>query len=163
MTKTIYVAGGCFWGVEHFFKLNSKIDQTCVGYLNSTVSNPSYQLVCTGKTNATEAVKLVFDNENISISEIVEELFQVIDPYSLNKQGNDIGTQYRTGIYTENKTDLAIVKDKLEEFQRKSEKKIQVEALLVDNFYPAEEYHQNYLEKNPTGYCHIPVSKFVKR
>ena len=100
--KKIYVAGGCFWGIEEYFKRKQGILDTTVGYLNSNVENPSYELVCTGITNSAEALEIIYDEKIISLEEILEYLFKVIDPTSLNKQGNDIGTQYRTGVYTNN-------------------------------------------------------------
>lgn len=162
MLKKIYVAGGCFWGVEQYFILNPKISQTSVGYLNSKIPNPTYQMVCQNITNAVEAVELVFDDKKISIEKIVKKLIKVIDPTSLNKQGNDIGSQYRSGFYSYELDDLKIIRKKLQKMQKFYKKPIVVEVALVKNYYLAEEYHQKYLQKNPFGYCHIRLPKTKK-
>ena len=155
--KKIYVAGGCFWGIEEYFKRKQGILDTTVGYLNSNVENPSYELVCTGITNSAEALEIIYDEKIISLEEILEYLFKVIDPTSLNKQGNDIGTQYRTGIYTNNLEEKEIIFKFLLEKSKFYDKKIVFENENLINFYPAEEYHQDYLSKNPNGYCHIKL------
>lgn len=155
--KKIYFAGGCFWGVaEYFSRINGVID-TIVGYANSTLKNPSYEEVCTGKTNSAETVEISYDENIISLNKLLCEFFEIIDPISLNKQGNDIGTQYRTGVYYLYKEDKSIIDEFINNIQNNYDKKIVVENLKLINFYKAEEYHQDYLKKNPNGYCHIKL------
>ena len=152
----IYFAGGCFWGTEHFLKQIRGVESTQVGYANSTVANPSYEQVCSGKTNAAETVKVVYDPEEVNLSLLLTLYFQTIDPTSLNRQGNDRGTQYRTGIYYINKADLPTINQAIQALATQYNKPIAVEVEPLTNFYPAEVYHQDYLDKNPGGYCHIP-------
>ncbi len=156
----IYFAGGCFWGTEHFFKLIGGVITTEVGYANSIKEKPTYTEVCTGETHAAETVKVVYDPVLISLSKLVELYFETIDPTSLNKQGGDVGTQYRTGIYFTRKEDASTIKKVVKELSQKYEKPIVVEILPLENFYSAETYHQDYLNKNPEGYCHIPIQVF---
>ena len=153
--KTIYVGGGCFWGVENYFQNIKGVIDTEVGYANSIKENPTYEEVCSGRTDAVEACKVVFDENIISYNKILEYFFEVIDPTVLNRQGNDIGSQYRTGVYLLSSLDFPIVKSFIDEKQKKYPEKIVVEVEMLKNFYLAEEYHQDYLIKNPTGYCHI--------
>lgn len=156
-TETIVLAGGCFWGVERFFQGLKGVIKTKVGYANGRVENPSYELVCTGLTQSAEAVEIEFNPEEISLKELLGYYFTIIDPYSLNKQGNDVGTQYRTGIYYTSENELPIIQEEINKIQAQSDKKVQVEVEPLKNFYDAEEYHQNYLLKHPYGYCHIPI------
>lgn len=156
----IYLAGGCFWGVEHYVKLLPGVVETEVGYANSIKENPSYQEVCTGKTNAVETVKVVYDPTKTSLSFLLDQYFLIINPTTLNQQGNDIGTQYRTGIYYTDPADRPIVMNALARIQSKYTKVVMVEAKPLQNFYPAEEMHQDYLDNTPGGYCHVPVDMF---
>lgn len=156
----IYFAGGCFWGTEHFLKQIRGVESTQVGYANSTVANPSYEQVCSGKTNAAETVKVVYDPEEVNLSLLLNLYFQTIDPTSLNRQGNDRGTQYRTGIYYINKADLPTINQAIQALATQYNKPIAVEVEPLTNFYPAEVYHQDYLDKNPGGYCHINPALF---
>lgn len=156
----IYFAGGCFWGTEHFLKQIRGVESTQVGYANSTVANPSYEQVCSGKTNAAETVKVVYDPEEVNLSLLLNLYFQTIDPTSLNRQGNDRGTQYRTGIYYINKADLSTINQAIQALATQYNKPIAVEVEPLKNFYPAEVYHQDYLDKNPGGYCHINPALF---
>ncbi|AAC71636.1 peptide-methionine (S)-S-oxide reductase MsrA [Mycoplasmoides genitalium] len=153
--KEIYFGGGCFWGIEKYFQLIKGVKKTSVGYLNSRIRNPSYEQVCSGYTNAVEAVKVEYEEKEISLSELIEALFEVIDPTIRNRQGNDIGTQYRTGIYWTDSSDEKIINDKFLKLQKNYSKPIVTENKKVENYYLAEEYHQDYLKKNPNGYCHI--------
>ena len=159
-TKVIYLAGGCFWGTEHFLSLIPGVLKTEVGYANSLIDNPSYRLVCTGSTQAVETVKVTYDPERVSLSFILDLFYKTIDPTSINRQGNDQGTQYRTGIYFIDEDDKAIVQKSLLDLQNEYSKPIQIEYGRIKNFFPAEEYHQDYLLKNPGGYCHINPSLF---
>lgn len=155
--KDIYFAGGCFWGVEEYFsRINGVID-TEVGYANSKVENPSYELVCSGMTDSAETVKIIYDENIISLENLLEKLFLVIDPTLLNRQGNDIGSQYRTGIYYNNDKDFKLINSYIDKIRHNYDKDILTEVLKIKNFYPAEEYHQDYLKKNPNGYCHIKL------
>ena len=158
--KEIYLAGGCFWGTEHYFRQMKGVTDTETGYANSSVKNPTYEMVCSGNTGAAETVHITYDPEKISLETLLEAYFLSIDPTSLNRQGNDFGPQYRTGIYYTDKEDLPVIEKVLKAQQRKHTKTIVVEKAVLRNFYPAEEYHQDYLLKNPSGYCHIPKALF---
>ena len=153
--KEIYFAGGCFWGTEHFFSLVPGVKDTEAGYANSVVSSPSYREVCTGETGAAETVRVVYDPDSVSLSFLIDLYFKTVDPTSLNRQGNDAGTQYRTGIYYTDHADSAVISRTIDLEQKKHARPIVVETGLLENFYPAEDYHQRYLDKNPGGYCHI--------
>ena len=156
--QVIYLAGGCFWGVEAFISRLKGVNQTEVGYANGQDLAPTYEKVCTGKTGHTETVKVTYNPKIISLEDILENFFKIIDPYSKNRQGADIGTQYRTGIYWQEESQRDIVLNFLKEKQRESSKRIVTEAYPISNFYPAEMYHQKYLEKNPQGYCHVDLN-----
>lgn len=153
--KTIFLAGGCFWGVEKYFQLVPGVLDTEVGYANSIEKNPTYQEVCTGRTLAAEACRVTFDETLLSFRDLLTHFFAIIDPTLLNRQGNDIGSQYRTGIYCLEREDEIFVKSFLQEEQKNHKHRILTEVALLENFYIAEEYHQDYLTKNPGGYCHI--------
>ena len=157
--KEIYLAGGCFWGVEEYFSRIKGVESTKVGYANSNTDSPSYQLVCTGSTNAAETLHLIYDESVIELEGILEYYFRIIDPVSINKQGHDVGTQYRTGVYYTNDEDADIIKRYCEKVQGNYTQKLAVEIMPLENFFDAEEYHQRYLKKNPNGYCHIDLSK----
>lgn len=158
--KTIYFAGGCFWGTEHYFKMIKGVIGTTVGYANSIMENPSYKDVCSGDTLAAETVKVDYDPSLVSLEFLTRMFFHAIDPTSLNRQGNDIGTQYRTGIYYTDNEDLAEIYKVFEEQRSTTEGEIVVEVKALQNFYAAEDYHQDYLDKNPDGYCHLPFKLF---
>lgn len=158
--KTIYFAGGCFWGTEHYFKMIKGVVGTTVGYANSIMENPSYKDVCSGDTLAAETVKIDYDPSLVSLEFLTRMFFHAIDPTSLNRQGNDIGTQYRTGIYYTDNEDLAEIYKVFEEQRSTTEGEIVVEVKALQNFYAAEDYHQDYLDKNPDGYCHLPYTLF---
>ena len=156
--KVIYLAGGCFWGVEAFISRLKGVNRTEVGYANGFDLAPTYEKVCTGKTGHAETVKATYNPEIISLDEILENFYKIIDPYAKNRQGPDIGTQYRTGIYWQEPQQKSIVLKFLNKKQKISAKRIAVEARPIGNFYPAEDYHQKYLEKNPQGYCHVDLN-----
>ncbi len=160
MIKTIYLAGGCFWGTAHLFSLVPGVMSTVAGYANSIVPDPSYKLVCTGTTNAAETVEVVYDDSKIGLTDLLTLYFKSIDPLSLNKQGGDVGTQYRTGIYYTSEKDAPVVEAMLATLQRRHKEPIAIEYGPLQNFYPAEDYHQEYLYKNPDGYCHVNPSLF---
>lgn len=157
--QSIYLAGGCFWGVEAYMSRLKGVNMTEVGYANGKTHDPTYESVCTGRTGHAECVKLTYNPQIISLEEILEEFFSIIDPYSLNCQGADIGTQYRTGIYWNEPSQRSTVIRFLNRKQKESKKKIVVEAHEIHGFYLAEDYHQKYLEKNPQGYCHIDLNQ----
>lgn len=157
----IYIAGGCFWGIEAYFGYIKGIRKTSVGYANSQIDNPSYEMVCSGKTNAVECVRLDYDENIISLEQILNEFFSIIDPTMINKQGNDIGSQYRSGIYFTNQDDEAIIKNFIAKMAPKYKEQIVTEVGKLENYYEAESFHQKYLSKNPNGYCHIDLSKFI--
>ena len=162
MIKTIYLAGGCFWGVQHYFDQVDGILKTTVGYANGNTENPEYKDVKAGLTGHAETLKIQYDSTLISLSKILDLYFDIIDPVSINQRGEDIGISYRTGIYYVEKTDLDIIQSKYNEIQKKYDSKLAVELEPLKNFFNAEEYHQKYLDKNPGAYCHIPTSKFKK-
>ena len=157
--QTIYLAGGCFWGVQRFLDQFDGVIATEVGYANGPDSAPSYRDVCSGSGHA-ETVKLTFDPEAISLTELLNFYFMVIDPLSVNRQGNDQGIQYRTGIYYTDDSQLPEIEAVYRAQEEKNGAGLAVELAPLNNFYPAEEYHQKYLEKNPGGYCHIPRAMF---
>jgi len=156
--KKIVLAGGCFWGVEAYFKRVKGILATKSGYANGKTKEVTYKDVCTGETGYVEACCLEYDEKILQLKMILDHLFRIIDPTSLNKQGGDIGTQYRTGIYYIDLKDKGIVKQYIEDQGSSYSKPIVVEIEKLDKFYDAEEYHQEYLEKNPNGYCHVDFS-----
>ena len=154
-TKEIYFAGGCFWGTEHFFSLVKGVKSTEAGYADSRVPSPSYQEVCSGRTGAAETVRITYDPDSVSLPFLIELYFKTIDPTILNRQGNDVGTQYRTGIYYTDAADRAEIEKTVDWERTRYTHPIVVEVKPLDNFYAAEDYHQEYLVKNPGGYCHI--------
>lgn len=160
MNNEIYLAGGCFWGTEHFLKQIRGVVDTTTGYANSLIENPSYEQVCSGATQAAETVRVVFDTHVLPLEKLLDIFYQSIDPTSLNRQGHDCGTQYRTGIYFTAAEDEATVVRSLTQLQSRYKQPIVVEAQALSNFYPAENYHQDYLEVNPQGYCHIRPGLF---
>ncbi|NLM44801.1 MAG: peptide-methionine (S)-S-oxide reductase MsrA [Clostridiales bacterium] len=155
--KEIVLAGGCFWGVEEYLSRIEGVLETKVGYANGWTENPTYEDVKTGATGHAESCYIKYDETQISLEELLKRFWSVIDPTVLNRQGPDIGTQYRTGIYYTDKEDLAIIKASLDEEQKKYDKSIVTEIEPLKCFYDAEEYHQKYLKKNPGGYCHIKL------
>lgn len=167
--ETIYLAGGCFWGTEHYFKMLDGVLETQTGYAlgEKPLWNPplketvTYEEVCNHSGHA-ETVEVVFDADVISLKEILKEYAYTIDPTSLGRQGMDIGIQYRTGIYSLSEEHRQIAAEFLAELQKDYDRPIMVENLPLLQFIPAEEYHQDYLEKNPRGYCHIDFTKIAK-
>lgn len=156
--KKIVVAGGCFWGVAEYYRRVKGITYQEAGYAQGTSESPTYQEVCTSNTNHAEVVYLEYDEKVISLNKILEHLFRMIDPTSLNRQGNDIGVQYRTGVYYMDNEDGSVVRNFIENHQKLYDEPIVVEVEPLIKFWSAEEYHQNYLVKNPRGYCHVDMS-----
>lgn len=155
--KEIYLAGGCFWGLEKYFSLFSGVISTEVGYANGNKINPTYDEVCSGSGHA-ETLKIVYNAQTISLHTILRQFFEVIDPTLKNRQGNDFGVQYRTGVYYTDETDLADIAAIFEEKAKNYAKPILTEVLPLKEYCKAEEYHQKYLDKNPGGYCHIKIN-----
>ena len=159
--KEIYLAGGCFWGTEHFFKQIAGVVATEVGFANGHTDAPTYEQVYTDTTGYAETVKVVYDPEQVSLEFLLQMFFVAIDPISLNKQGHDEGTRYRTGIYYKDDADRAIIDKVYDEEQNQYKQPLVVEREPLQNFYPADEYHQDYLDKHPDGYCHLPKALFA--
>ena len=151
----IYLAGGCFWGLEEYFSRISGVLQTSVGYANGQVETTNYQLI--KETDHAETVQVIYDEKAVSLREILLYYFRVIDPLSVNQQGNDRGRQYRTGIYYKDEEDLPTIYALVQEQERMIGRKIAVEVEKLRHYILAEDYHQDYLKKNPGGYCHIDV------
>ena len=158
MTKEIYLAGGCFWGTQHYFKQICGVISTEVGYANGATPNPTYEEVYTDATGYAETVHIIYDSNVVELSLLIEMFFRSIDPTSLNRQGNDLGTRYHTGIYYTNEEDVATIRSVYNDVEDALDENLAVELMPLQNFYPAEEYHQDYLDKHPTGYCHIPMA-----
>lgn len=154
-TDIIYLAGGCFWGTQHYMSLFKGVVSTQVGYANGRLPDPTYQQVYTDTTGHVECVKVEYDSDLISLQTICRLFFKSIDPLLLNRQGDDCGTRYRTGIYWEKDQDRTVVEQVYAEVQSQYQTPLAVEKSLLECFYPAEEYHQDYLVKNPDGYCHL--------
>lgn len=156
--KEIYLAGGCFWGVEEYFLRIEGVVDTDVGYANGKKENPTYEQVCTGITGHTETTYLKYDESKVSLSQLLDKFFKIIDPTLLNRQGGDIGNQYRTGIYYTDESDLPIIEKNMDKVRKNYVEPIVTEVMPLTTYYSAEEYHQDYLKKNPGGYCHVDMS-----
>lgn len=154
----IYLAGGCFWGIEAYMeRVNGVVDVTS-GYANGDTENPSYEDVISRQTGHAETVHVKYDNDVVDLETVLLYYFKVINPTSLNQQGNDIGSQYRTGIYYVDNSQVEIIDKVISNQQKDYKDKIMVEVLPLDNYYLAEDYHQDYIEKNPNGYCSINLN-----
>jgi peptide methionine sulfoxide reductase msrA/msrB len=158
--RTIYLAGGCFWGTEKYLSSIMGVLETQVGYANGKTENPTYEQVCYNNTGHAEAVKVVYDSKELGLKYLLGLFYESIDPTSVNRQGNDRGVQYRTGIYYVDEADRPVIEASIAALQKKHKKPVAVEVKLLENYAPAEEYHQKYLDKNPNGYCHIDPRKF---
>ena len=162
--NTIYLAGGCFWGIEHLMKALPGVVDTAAGYANGTGEvDADYRTVCTGKTGFRETVRVRFDTEVTSVDALLYALFHVIEPEAVNRQGADVGTQYQAGIYWlpgdgATEADVRRVCD----VERARHAGFAVEVKPLENFFEAEEYHQDYLDKNPDGYCHVPKTTIAQ-
>lgn len=158
--KEIYFAGGCFWGTERLFQLVRGVVGTEVGYANGKIKNPTYEQVISHTTGFAEAVKVQYDADQVDLPLLINLFFKSIDPTVLDRQGNDVGDNYRSGIYATDPATQAIVKTEVAKLAKNYKKPVVVETINLKNFYKAEDYHQDYLDKNPGGYCHIPLSVF---
>lgn len=155
MLHTIYLAGGCYWGVEKYMSNVPGVTETEVGFANGNVEAPAYVQVKKGDTGHAETVRVVYDDAVIPLEKLLRLFLRIIDPTSFEKQGEDAGNQYRTGIYW-TEADEAVVRGELSRLQAQYAAPIVVEACPLEHFFPAEEYHQKYLDKTPGGYCHVP-------
>ena len=160
LVKDIYLAGGCFWGTEHYFKQIEGVVDTEVGFANGHTQNPTYKEGYTDTTGFAETVHVRYNPSVVGLEFLLRMFFKAIDPTSLNKQGHDEGTRYRTGVYYTDPEDLSIIETVFAEEQKKWQQPLAAEKLPLENYYSAEEYHQDYLDKNPDGYCHLPLSLF---
>ncbi len=154
MEKTVYLAGGCFWGCQKYFDLIPGVLETEVGYANGPTEHPTYEQVKAHAGHA-ETVRVVYDPDALPLPELLRRYFLVIDPTAVNRQGGDEGVQYRTGIYYTDPADGGAALSALAGLAKQYDRPLAVECQPLENFYPAEEYHQKYLEKHPDGYCHI--------
>ena len=154
--KTIYVAGGCFWGLEKYIGLVNGVVDTEVGYANGANASAAYG----DGSGYAEAVKVVYDPTVAPLPFLLDLFYDAIDPTSINRQGNDLGTEYRTGIYYTDPADKAVIQQSLARLQKNYTQPIAVESGPLTNYTRAEDYHQDYLKKNPGGYCHIPQKLF---
>ena len=152
--STLYLAGGCFWGCQKYFDMIPGVVETEVGYANGPTPNPSYEEVKRHAGHA-ETVRVAYDPDVLPLQKLLWDYFRIIDPTSVNKQGEDEGIQYRTGIYYVDEADLAVIRPALNELAGRYDRPLAIELRPLECFYSAEEYHQKYLEKNPNGYCHI--------
>lgn len=160
--KTIYLAGGCFWGVEKYLALIPGVLRTEVGYANGKTENPSYEDVRYHASGHAETVLVEYDPAALALPALLEAFFLAIDPLAVNQQGEDIGIQYRTGIFYTDDEDKEVVEASLKTLAERLDGQLAVQAGKLKNYYTAEEYHQKYLEKNPGGYCHIGAHEFAK-
>lgn len=159
MLHTIYLAGGCYWGAEKYLSNVPGVTETEVGFANGHVEAPAYVRVKQGNTGHAETVRTVYDDGVIPLEKLLRLFFRIIDPTSFERQGEDVGNQYRTGVYWADAADEPTVRAELAKLQAQYAAPLMVEASPLDCFYPAEEYHQKYLDKTPGGYCHVPWSE----
>lgn len=155
--RSICFAGGCFWGIEEFFSRIPGVINTTVGYANGQTENPTYEQVCRHGTGHAEACQVEYDEQQVTLQQLLNQFWSVIDPTSVNRQGNDRGAQYRTGIYYSDPADLETILASREAIQAEHKRPLATEVEPLRQFFPAEEYHQDYLKKNPGGYCHIKL------
>lgn len=156
--REIYLAGGCFWGTEAYFKAIKGVTYTSVGYANGDTASTNYQEI--KQTGHAEVVYIKYDPKVVGLNFLLEMYYKVIDPLSVNKQGEDVGAQYRTGIYYANANDLPVIKASITRLERDLGETVAIEIAEVHNYVDAEDYHQDYLDKNPNGYCHIGTHHF---
>lgn len=161
MLKTLYLAGGCFWGTQKYFDLLRGVVSTEVGYANGGTTAPTYEDVKHGSGHA-ETVKVTFDDSVLPTETLLAHYFLTVDPVSVDRQGGDAGHQYRTGVYYDDESLLPAIRASFAKTEAEIGAKPATELLPLENFFPAEEYHQKYLEKNPGGYCHLPAVLFEK-
>ncbi|MCD4826166.1 MAG: peptide-methionine (S)-S-oxide reductase MsrA [Acholeplasmataceae bacterium] len=153
--KSIVLAGGCFWGVEAYFGQLKGVVETSVGYVDGNSKNPTYHQVCNGIASHAEACKVNYDEQVISLEQVLEHFFRIMNPFSVNKQGNDVGNQYRSGIYLDDMNQKTSVEAYMKSYFGKNYDKVVVKVKENLDYELAEDNHQKYLKKNPFGYCHI--------
>lgn len=159
--KSIIIAGGCFWGVEAYFKQVNGVLDTEVGYIDGATENPTYEDVCSFSGHA-EAVYIAYDSNILTIDLLLEHYLNIVDPTYFNRQGPDIGVQYRSGFYNVDETELETLKTLVDAAEQQRKKKFYITWKQDQVFYPAEPYHQDYLDKNPNGYCHVNLNSIKK-
>lgn len=162
LEKTIYLAGGCFWGMQKYLSSIPGVIKTEAGFANGTTESPTYEEVCRNNTGHAETVKVAYDPRAVSLGFLLGLYFDAIDPASVNRQGEDSGTQYRTGIYFENPVDGETARAAVRALRDRIGKPVAVEVKPLENYFPAGAYHQNYLNKNPGGYCHISAQQIAR-
>jgi peptide-methionine (S)-S-oxide reductase len=163
-SQTITLGGGCFWCLEAVYEMVDGVLAVESGYSNGQVHNPSYEAVCRGDTGHVEVVRVSFDADRISLREILEIFFTIHDPTTRNRQGNDIGPQYRSGIYVHDATQEAVAREVLAEADAAHKGRVVTELLPVQNYWRAEDYHQHYYARNPgQGYCAFVVAPKVEK
>ena len=165
-TELATLAGGCFWCTEAVFAPLAGVEKVVSGYLGGSAPNPSYEAVCTGQTGHAEAVQITFDSEVIGYRELLEIFFATHDPTTLNRQGHDVGTQYRSAIFFHSPAQQAAAADVIEELEESKAwlNKIVTQVVPAPTFYPAEDYHQNYYNNNPTAsYCSFVIRPKLKK
>ncbi len=160
--RSIWLAGGCFWGVEAFMARVPGVADAVSGYANGKTERPTYEDVCRRDTGHAETVEIRYDPSRVTLRTLLEAYFRIIDPTVLDRQGNDVGTQYRTGVFYKDEADAAVAREVLEEERKKHAKPVVTELEPLRNWYRAEEYHQDYLEKNPNGYCHVDFGQLKR-
>ncbi len=159
--KSIVIAGGCFWGVQAYFKQVNGVINTVVGYVDGAGENPTYDDVCSGSGHA-EAVLIEYNPQVLSIAVLLKHYLNIVDPTYFNRQGPDVGVQYRSGFYNVDDDDLPVLKQLVDGAETARKKKFFLTWKQDQVFYPAEAYHQDYLDKNPNGYCHINLDRINK-
>lgn len=158
--KAITFGGGCFWGVQNYFKLVKGVVKTSVGYAMGEIKFPTYEIVCSGESGHAEVCKVDYDSSQTNLYILLTHFFHIVDPTLLNQQAGDIGTQYRSGIYYSSNEEKDLIKKFIDNIQKIYPDPIVVEVKPMEEFWDAEEYHQDYLEKNQDGYCHLDFSKY---
>ena len=165
MIKDIYLAGGCYWGVEKYVSGIRGVLSTEVGFANGNTDSPTYQQVRYENTGHAETVKVLYDPGIVPLTALLKLFYKIIDPTSVDQQGEDIGHQYRTGVYFSDATDEKTIRVSLLQLEKEVNQPLAVECCPLLQYFTAEEYHQKYLDKNPTGYCHVPFKmiQWVKK
>lgn len=153
--KEIVIGAGCFWGVQEYYRRLKGIESCRVGYAQGSLNDPTYEEVCSGRSGHSESCFITYNENEITLNQILDHMFRIIDPTSYHKQGNDIGSQYRSGIYYIDSIDREVITKFIADRQKTMVNKIVVECEELQKFYDAESYHQDYLIKNPSGYCHV--------
>lgn len=164
--RKIVLDGGCFWCLDPIYKNLTGVEDVVVGYAGGAVPSPTYEQVCTGRTGHAEVVEVTYDPEMISLNGLLNVFFQVHDPTTLNRQGADVGTQYRSIILVKDEAEKEQVEEIVEKIDQSDlwRSKIVTQIEILSEFYPAEDYHQDYYEKNPwAGYCQVVINPKLKK